>query len=295
MGFAVLSALILARSGRVKSAPDEALWQVLPSLLGLPSDKRRQRLVLVMQAYIDDCTEPPAFVLAGFLARAGEFGAFTEKWSAALAKPPKLDYFKMREAFGRHGQFEGWSIENRDARLAELVAVIKEHVIVGIYAIVRQDNFNEVMASRIARPLDSPYWLMYHSIITLVFEWEIENGINEKIDIVFDEQMHQSDEVQAHFSAFYTLASPRVKELFGNRPVHRNDVEVKPLQAADMFAWHIHRRYCDRERGIEFDSPTMRTLDSITHIDNTWTKEGSIEFRMGDVAPGKRLGADAWS
>src|SRR5262249_35170571 len=66
---------------------------------------------------------------------------------------------------------------------------------------------------------------------------------------------------------------PRVKELFGERPVHRNDMKVKPLQAADMLAWHIHRRYYDRERGVEFDSPTMRMLNSIPHFDNVWPKE----------------------
>ena len=64
-----------------------------------------------MQVYIDDCTEPPVFLLAGFLARAGEFAKLTNKWNAALAKPPKVEYFKMKEAFARQGQFLGWSIE----------------------------------------------------------------------------------------------------------------------------------------------------------------------------------------
>lgn len=255
------------------SVLDEALWQLLPSLSGLPSDLRWQRLVLVMQAYIDDCTEPPVFLLAGFLAPAGEFAKLTDKWNSALAKPPRLEDFKMKEAFARQGQFLGWSIQDRDARLADLVAIIKEHVMVGICAVVRHDDFSDVLKGRIGKPLDNPYWLMYHSIITLTFEWEIENGLDEKVDFVFDEQMHQSDEVQAHFAAFYELAPPRVKELFGERPVHRNDIKVKPLQAADMLAWHIHRRYCDRERGVEFDSPTMRVLNSIRLFENVWPKE----------------------
>ena len=122
------------------SALDEALWQLLPSLSGLPTEERRQRLVLAMQAYIDDCIEPPVFLLAGFLAPAGEFAKLTDKWGGALAKRPRLEYFKMKEASARQGQFLGWSIENRDARLAELATIIKEHVTVGMCAVVRQDE-----------------------------------------------------------------------------------------------------------------------------------------------------------
>jgi len=114
---------------------------------------------------------------------------------------------------------------------------------------------------------------MYHSIITLVFEWELESGLAEKVDFIFDEQLHQSDQVQAHFGAFYDLAPPRVKSLFGERPAHRNDVTTLPLQVADMMAWHVHRRLYEKEIGREFDSPTMRVLNTIPHFDNLWTKD----------------------
>jgi hypothetical protein len=246
-----------------------------------------------MQAFIDDSTEPPAFVLAGFLGRASDFAQLTDRWAVVLAKQPTLEYFKMSEAFAFQGQFLGWSVTDRDERLTDLVGIIKEHAMAGIYAMVRWDDFSEIMKGRIAKPLDNHYWLMYYSIITLAFEWEIENEIEETIDFVFDEQMHQSDEVQAHFAAFYALAPPRVKALFGNRPVHRNDIKARPLQAADMLAWHIHRRYCDREKGIEFDSPTMRTLNSIPHFDSTWTKE-RLQALVVDYEEKNRR-SDMWS
>jgi hypothetical protein len=76
------------------SALDEALWQLLPSLSGLSGDERDNKLLLVMQAYVDDSVEPPAFVLAGFVARAAQWGRFTIAWEKALDKPPKLDISK---------------------------------------------------------------------------------------------------------------------------------------------------------------------------------------------------------
>jgi len=226
-----------------------------------------------MQAYIDDSIEPPVFVLAGFVARGEQWGKLTIAWEKALDKPPRLEYFKMKEAHALEGKFKGWSKRDRDARLTLLVNIIREHVLGSVSAVVRQTDFSDVLKGRIATPLDNPYWSMYHSIINSVFEWEIKNGIHEPVDFIFDEQLHQSDEVQAHFSAFYELAPPRVKALFGERPVHRNDKKVKALQAADMLAWHIHRGYYEKERGTEFDSPTMRTLNMIPRFDDLWIKE----------------------
>lgn len=172
----------------------------------------------MIQTFVDDNTEPPVFLLAGFVARAEHFVELTRKWKAALAKPPKLAYFKMKEAHARRGQFWGWSVLDRDARLADLVSIIKEHVLARVSAVVRQDEYHAVLRDRIAKPLDSPYWLMYHSIMALVFEWDIESGLAEKVDFIFDEQLHQSDRVQAHFGAFYDLAPERIKALFGKRP-----------------------------------------------------------------------------
>jgi hypothetical protein len=113
---------------------------------------------------------------------------------------------------------------------------------------------------------------MYHSIIQAAFEWEIENGIFEKVDFIFDEQMGQSDKVQANFSLFHQLAPPMIKELFGQRPSHADDIAVKPLQAADMLAWHIHRYHYEKDRGRTLDTPTMKVLQDIPHLENIWSK-----------------------
>jgi len=40
-----------------------------------------------------------------------------------------------------------------------------------------------------------------------------------------------------------------------------------------MLAWHIHRGYYEKERGAEFDSPTMRALNKLPQFDDLWTKE----------------------
>jgi hypothetical protein len=234
-------------------------------------DERWWRLLLVMQVYIDDSIEPPVFVLAGFIASAEEWEKLKVEWQATLDKPPRLAYVKMQEAHALVGEFKGWNETARDKRLAEFVATIKRHVLAGVSLVVRHDDFRSVFRHRIAKPLDNPYWLVYYLLITHVFEWELKNGLTEKIDFIFDEQLHQSEQVKASYEIFYQQAPENIRGRFGKPPEHRDDKKTLPLQAADILAWHIHRRYSEKERGSDFVSPTMRLLDTISQ----WH-----EFRM---------------
>jgi hypothetical protein len=168
-----------------------------------------------MQAYIDDSKGPPVFVLAGFIARTDQWSALTARWHDALDLPPRLKYFKMHEAHTCTGEFTGWKQTDRDVRLASLAGIIKDHVVAGVSSVVRQDDYDEIMAGRIAKPLDYPYWLMYYSIIMRTLLLHRENGLVEKTDFIFDEQPDQSRQVQEHFNAVYDLAPPRSKNFSG--------------------------------------------------------------------------------
>jgi hypothetical protein len=244
---------------------------------------RRRRLILVMEAYIDDSGkgDPPVFLLAGFLSHPEQWGDFSEKWVDALRRPPKLDYFKMSEAAALEGQFQGWSEEGRDARLAKLVSIVKDHVLVGVSSVVYHRDYNEIIRDKLSKETDNPYWLMYHAIMEITYRWEIENGIKEKVSFTFDEQFKQSDIVQGAWSIYYDQAPPPFKELFGERPVHKNDVDTWPLQAADMLAWHIRRSYYELELGNIFTSPTMEVLRSIKGAHDLWTRDRLQEMVFG--------------
>jgi hypothetical protein len=249
-----------------------------------------------MEAYVDDSGsgDPPVFLLAGFVAGAERWAEFSEHWIEALRGPPKPDYFKMAEAAAFEGQFKGWSEPDRDARLAKLVGIIKDHVLVGVSSVVYHHDYSEVISDKLSKETDAPYWLMYHAIMELVYRWELANGIREKINFIFDEQFKQSDMAQASWSVYYDQSPAEFKELFGDRPVHKNNVDTWPLQAADMLAWHIRRSYYEQESGNTFFSPTMEVLRSIGGAHDLWTKERlqeivfgihQLNVQMGKVTP----------
>ena len=226
-----------------------------------------------MQAYIDDSKGPPVFVLAGLIARAEQWSEMTGRWRDALDRPPRLKHFKMHEAHSYTGEFAGWGQTDRDLRLAALAGIIKDHVVAGISSVVRQDDYDGIVKGRIAKPLDYPFWLMCYSIMTKTFLFQIERRILDKVAFIFDEQPDQSVQVQENFKIFRDLAPPEIEGLLGEPPQHRDDKTTLPLQAADMIAWHVHRSYYERERGVEFDSIAMRILRSVRQYDDLWTKD----------------------
>jgi hypothetical protein len=163
------------------SALNDALWQLLPSLSGLPSDGGG--LLFVMQAYVDDSVESPVFVLAGFVARAEQWGEIDGRVARRAGWAATARLFQNERNPCSGGAVQGMSEPVRYARLADFVGIVKCHVLAGVSSVVRQDDFGEVLRSRIAKPLDNSYWLMYHSIITLIFEWNVESGLVEKVDL----------------------------------------------------------------------------------------------------------------
>ena len=79
-------------------------WEMLS---GIPSSLRFRRYQLTLQASIDDSGrgQKPVFVLAGYVAKSDDWGAFSDEWEIALHERPRIEYFKMREAWNGTGQF----------------------------------------------------------------------------------------------------------------------------------------------------------------------------------------------
>ena len=92
-------------------------------LSGVPPRVRKRRTIVALQAYIDDSGrgQDSVFVLAGYLARPEEWSEFSKEWDGALNEHPKIEYFKMREAWNAKGEFENWSKEDRDNKVVLLV------------------------------------------------------------------------------------------------------------------------------------------------------------------------------
>jgi len=214
-------------------------------------------MVLNPQAVIDDSGSEPQsrfFILAGFAAPASGWIGFVSDWKAALAEPPGLAYFKMTEAANFGGQFsrsKGWNEANRDDRLITLTRVIKKHASIRIQAGVRNDHFEQYIRSLPAPErrmiIESPYGLLFMQIILAMATFGDRIGIQEPCDFIFDEQGPFGAEALANWPTFRGLLNNSsrsdLSKFVGSTPIFQNDKQFLPLQAADLYAWHLRRHY----------------------------------------------------
>jgi hypothetical protein len=249
------------------------VWDIIPWLSGLPAPDRYERLIMALQAYFDDSgrDDPPVFVLAGYVARAEQWAAFSDEWSAALAADPAIDYFKMQEAFSASGQFEGWSRHAIDGKLLLLANIIPRYVLQGLGVTVLHNEYNEVMRGQFAPQLDRPYLFLYNSAVTSTLSWVRQKYPNEKVDFIFDEQQAEGDFASGLIRQVIAAVPDEAKKNIGRSPVPGNDRDDLPLQAADMLAWHLRRSFYLTAVGRILESAAVDVIRTVnvrlTHLD----------------------------
>lgn len=155
---------------------------------------------------------------------------------------PFLEYFKMKEAMSLSGQFYGWTEESRDFRLRYLINLVQEYKLIGVGTVMPHADYQDVFLGRTNKIFDVPYHLMFHSLMSGIVTEFAKHGL-QQVDFVFDEQPGQMKSVQAEWSKFKNAAPPHFKVMLGDSPTFRNDETTVPLQAADMYAWHLRALY----------------------------------------------------
>jgi hypothetical protein len=245
-------------------------------------------MVLFPQAVIDDSgSEPksPTFILAGLVAPFGAWIAFIAEWRAILDKSPKLDYFKMSEAGSMTEQFHpsrGWTETLRDTRVLELAQVAAKYGAIRIHASIKHDDFERYIASVPAPErklsIDRPYLLMFLQIIMALATGGDQFGLCGACDYIFDEQGAFGEEALNWWPNFKqsinAIARSDIKKFIGNRPMFRDEKDFLPLQAADLYAWHIRKHANLTRNGLIIPASTvLRQFENMPAIGRNYGKK----------------------
>jgi hypothetical protein len=256
---------------------------------GLPSPRRDSKLLLMLQAYLDDSGSDglgPVFLLCGYVTTAKAWARFSDNWQKALDGEPKLEYFKMREANSLRKQFWGWNKAQRDKLLVTLAQIIKRHVLLGISSAVFYEDLEKAKAEYpdIIGKLKGAnhYQLLFHGAIARVANYYIKAKTKERIEFIFDEQGVWGLEAILGATAVLPLLNPKERAIIAGPPIQRNDKDYLPLQAADMIAWQTRRFIVEnmdldpattRIEDFKVDSPALKLLETIPTIYNTYGVE----------------------
>lgn len=248
----------------------EGCQQVLGLVAGLSYWAMETRWIFMLEGYIDDSgSEPtdPVCVLGGFFTTAKLWIEFMQEWNTVLAENPSIGYFKAWEAESRDNEFKGWTVEDRDKKVLALVDVIcnPRFELRNIDCVIGWQNYKAATRGRLrfTRTTDNPYFWAYYKTMLLAASYQRVQGIKNKVDFVFDIQGKLGRATRRWHEHFHKMLPKDLQDRIGIDPAFKDDKEVVALQAADLYAWQVHRFTADQFvlKGIPMREPLTRMLE----------------------------------
>lgn len=258
---------------------------------GLPSRLRGNRLLFMLQAYVDDSGSHEndyAFVLAGFVSTVDRWKQFSDEWDILCGQFPETLDFKMARAERLKGIDTYWGdgteaelIARRDAKVQALAELIKRHAICRISAGLDWHNYRAIARGRVPENVDDPYFFLFWELRVAVAHHQERTGVREKVDFIFDRQGAIGATAVFWHEKFISTLSPFARYIISGTPRFESDTEVLPLKAADMLAWQMRRYVEDKENDREM-RPALATLITLPHIQGNINAE-KLRWIVGEV------------
>jgi hypothetical protein len=195
-----------------------------------------------IQAYLDDSGDKGQgriVVFGGLISESEQWQQFEKAWTACLADPPAIRYFKFSEAAGFKDCFHGFSFQQRRRKVSALASLIAEHAVSGIYCAVDLLAFQETFANA-DRPFSHPKFSAYERVLfSLCLEIYERGYTSEPFEAICDELPTHELKLKALYPHLRTLARFALQPEFVILPeklCFTTDNDVMALQAADMMA-----------------------------------------------------------
>jgi len=225
---------------------------------GLPEPFRSKRQLVMLRFYGDDSDvdQPPMHVLAGWVADSSVWKPFADEWRAVCEMRPRISYFKFNEAMGLNGEFNGFTKQSRDEKLALFVNLCAEYKLLPAYSLLPAAIYNSCFAKPIYGEKIDRYFLLLYSLVSRVSEHLVSQGVRERVYFNFDVQPGKEEAIRRAWDLFLErLPNDEERTLVGNHPPwFHDDKLVTPLQAADLLAGWCRIRDTASIRGEKMHS-----------------------------------------
>ncbi len=237
---------------------------------------------MIGRLYVDDSKDGKQksnFVLAGFHSPVSKWKRFDKSWNSELSKGIGLDYFKSTEASSLRGQFSkdrGWNRQLVDDKINNFTKIIKKHCETCFYVHVNPADFKKQIGSMNLMGGDTLFDRdAYHFLVFMLIQrfYDHMSRTNQKSrqHIIFDSQMGYEPivaylwDMMRRWVVFNGLPFQDCS-FVGNTPVHRDDKDNTPLQAADLMAWSIRRKFEGLKLENKIPKEALLRLGSIPWI-----------------------------
>ncbi len=200
----------------------------------------------MLRVYIDDSgkrDQSQVQVLAGYMASAARWTAFSDEWKSILDSAG-IDAFRMSEAWRLNRKYQAIGSLGRDTVIVRLVECIKRHTQYAFGSSIpfqSYDRWFDLGQAGQHRAL-RPYFFGFYTMLSQVYFVAQRSSMREKIEVVFDEQGGESQSfLLSNVEVFRDIVNSDFSDLIVPTPSFQNDKVALPLQAADLLAWLIRR------------------------------------------------------
>ena len=209
--------------------------------------------MLFVDAYFDESlpgqpepskTIPEFVVVAGFANQSHLWLDFCIEWGRVLELPKPIGYFHSVEANGKTNEFEGFSADERNAKVIQLLDVIREKRPQPILSAVHPSDYQRLVEEFPGVMPEDPYIFCLYNVIIECAELNADRkgGVYPfEISLIFEE--NQTMRKKAHEAFDFALADrPEFRPVIRSL-VFKDKKKMKPLQAADALAYDLNKEF----------------------------------------------------
>ena len=167
---------------------------------GLYGQRRGQRLLFMLQAFIDESVDDSVLSMGGYVSTYEKWEAFEKEWQSALQRQPRIEYFKFSDCFKingeyrKDGQFRGISEDDALEKVADLYKIIGDHALAYVSCAVDPSLYRK-MFRRFPKPISSPYYHCLLKILTWLPKALLDSGLEGSVNFVFDRQVMEEKSI----------------------------------------------------------------------------------------------------
>jgi hypothetical protein len=198
--------------------------------------------VTLIKTFLDETgvhEDAEMVAVGGYISRPKHWRAWTKDWNVHKRKVPSgrkpIKVFHSTDCANYRREFEGWTQEDRDPYVAQLLPVIPSHELAGIVIGV---NLVDLTAAMKAHPellemFGTPYTACFQWAISIIMDFATQRGRRERMAFVHEVNDYKGECFKA-FEYVKTYLNPRAIPMtlaFGSKE------DYPPLQAADILAY----------------------------------------------------------
>ncbi|HEY6417451.1 MAG TPA: DUF3800 domain-containing protein [Candidatus Binataceae bacterium] len=199
----------------------------------------------MLQAWFDDSGRglDPVFLLAGYSGSIDSVENCVDEYQAVMQKPPTLTYLKGIAANALKYDFDGWTEAERDAKLCDLIGVIRKHELIALSVGVDSVAFRRILRQP-KGIMKNPDALAYAHVVTWLLHSAYVIQPPEQIEFIFHQGvLSREEQIRKSYEGMRSDLPKEVMKVLVNRPRFEDNKHNLLLQAADLFAWHCRRDY----------------------------------------------------